>query len=373
MKTLSLVGRVAALALLAEVIVTPGLWWPDGLLAPIPVWASVAPNVAAWRALTALLCLGCAWAVVDGGRRALQVALALLLVRCGADRVLWQPYALEQCALLAGACFVDDAREEDVAEALRWLLGLVFIWGGVHKWNDSFLADGLAWVPFALPRGAAHAVAIGEVALGVAAIVPRARSVARYGVVAFSLAVGATLLLARRNPAVLPWNLSHVPLALLLLRDGSPRKAARHPFAWGVALVFGALPFAYPLGWPPYLALRVYTADSLRAMYLVDDPAALPPAARAVARHDAVGALSTSVDLEHWAHAETGGFVPPEAPCFRAVLARLCARSPQGRVLMVMVQPREPRTRYERCAGGVSSSRGARRPGASPGVATAPR
>jgi hypothetical protein len=350
MKTLSLVGRVAALALLAEVIVTPGLWWPDGLLAPIPVWTSVAPTLLLWRGLTVLLALACVGAVIDGGRRALLCVLAALLVRCGLDRVLWQPYVLEQCALLVGACFVDDAREEDVTEALRWLLGLVFVWGGAHKWNDDFLAAGLSWVPFALPQGAAHAVALGEVALGVAALVPRARPIARYGVMAFSLVVSATLLLARRNPAVLPWNLSHIPLALLLLRDGSWRRAARHPFAWGIALVFGALPFAYPLGWPPYLALRVYTADSLRAMYYVDDPAVLSPAARIVARHDAVGALSTSIDLEVWAHAETGGYVPPEAPCFRAILKRLCARADGGHVLMVMVQPREPRTRYERCA-----------------------
>lgn len=350
MKTLSLAGRVAALALLAEAVATPGLWWPDGLLAPVPVWGAVAPALAVWRGATLALALACAWAVVDGRRRSFAVALALLLARCGADRALWQPYVLEQSALLAGACFVDNAREDDVTEALRWLLGLVFVWGGAHKWNHDFLARGLDWVPFALPRGAAYGVALGEVALGVACIARPARAVARYALALFSLAVVATLLVARRNLAVVPWNLSHVPLALLLLRpDGDWRRAARHPFAWGVAAVFGALPLAYPLGWPPYLALRVYTADSLRAMYFLADDRALPPAARAVARHDAPGALSVSVDLERWAHAETGGFVPPEAPCFRAIHARLCARAAGAQVLLVMVQPREPRTRSERC------------------------
>ncbi len=350
MKTLSLVGRVAALALLAEVIATSGLWWPDGLLAPIPVWASAAPNLAAWRALTALLCLGCAWAVVDGGRRAMAVALTLLLARCGVDRVLWQPYVLEQCALLAGACFVDDAREEDVTEALRWLLGLVFVWGGAHKWNDAFLAGGLAWLPFALPPGR------------------RARRRARRGRARRRRDRPARPPpRALRRRGLLAPRGRHAPPGPTQPRrpplEPLPRPPRAPPPARGLLARGGAAPLRLgrrarvrraPLRVPARLAavpaLRVYTADSLRAMYFVDDPAALPPAARAVARHEGVGALSTSVDLERWAHAETGGFVPPEAPCFRAVLARLCARSPQGRVLMVMVQPREPRIRYERCA-----------------------
>jgi uncharacterized membrane protein YphA (DoxX/SURF4 family) len=306
-----------------------------------------------------------ALAVAAGWRlpRTLPLLAALLLLRCVPDRALWQSYLLEQTATLllaAWALRAPATRAGDALVALRLMLALLFLWAGLHKLNPTFIDSGLGSLlaPVGIestPSWLNGAAAVLESLLGAALLLRRTRRAASLALVAFSLTAAAALLVLGLNRAVVPWNLAHALVLLLLFRRVDRPAVALRPAPIAIGVVFGLLPLLHPLGVPSYLALRLYTGSSLHAVLYIDDVAALPAPARAVAASDNSGTFAAVIPIETWAHEATGAFVPPDDPVFAAVTSRVCARVPNpDRVLAVVSAPpdwsgRARDTRYLRC------------------------
>ncbi|MCC7535662.1 MAG: DoxX family protein, partial [Deltaproteobacteria bacterium] len=268
------------------------------------------------------------------------------------------------CAIVGWATWYGNAREGVVA--IRLVIGLLFAWAGLHKVNPAFVANGMGaivaqWGWPAPPPWVNVAIAVIEVALGVGLLVPRTRRIAAYGLVVWSLTVALGLSAMGLNRAVVPWNVGHAVMSMWLAR--APSSPAHEGWSWArrpsllvVATVFGAMPALHVLGWPPYLALRLYTGSSPIALLHLNEPEVLPAAARRVARREESGTFRAVLDVQRWAHEATGAFVPPENAVFEGVLGHVCRRVRRPReVLLVVVERdehwrRAPETRYLRCA-----------------------
>lgn len=362
-RSADVVARVVALCLLAQLAASASLWFGDGWLAPL--WVVPMPLWCARAGTTLLALAGAAVLAGLGGRRAIGTLAIVLMWRCAIDRALWQTYALEHVALLSIAAWASSttSRDAEGARAVRWVLGLVFVWAGLHKLNPSFFAHGLDAVAEGAPPWANVAAALAEATLGVAMLGSRTQRAAAWLLALFSTATALTLAARGLNRAVIPWNAEHALLfvwlarrpsdALVRLREPLPNRR-RVGVVSAVVLVFGVLPIAWLVGYPPYLALRLYTASSMSASLYLDDMERLPASAHSVASLDSSGTYAHVVDLQAWSQAASGAFVPPERATFEAVLGRICVHLPtRANALLVLQRPADfflpAQTHYLRC------------------------
>lgn len=249
--------QVAAAGLLAQMLLSPALWWwrPAGAVPPVPLWNSGAPE---WVLLLsggvpAALAI---WVLVRPGQSGVWVWLALAL-GCSAlvDVNRLQPW-LYWCMLVC-AC----AAQPKPLPALRMVMGGMYIWSGLHKCTPWFALDNFEWfcsafeLTKALSRPAlGYAAAALEILMGLGLLYTPSRYVAAWAAVCMHLWIMLVLSPAGLgwNAVVIPWNAALVATLLLLIReDREPIQPAWPLAAW--MLVSPLLPvLPRNMGWHLY-------------------------------------------------------------------------------------------------------------------------
>jgi len=210
---------------------------------------------------------------------------------------LWRPRAgaLVHLVALALAILLDETRMQPQAISLALLLfatwpgagarlfgiaQIVSLWGwsGVHKLlSPTFFAEGGLLVthrfpgcPEGLARALVVAFAVGEVALAVAACVPRTRPLARRLGAAMHLAILVWLspLALDWNESVWPWNVALAFAAWVFLAPSSETWRA----SWRAAPLLARVAVAAELLAPAGFELGVVPAPFAHALYCLSTP-----------------------------------------------------------------------------------------------------
>jgi len=254
------VVAAAALAQVATIVVTWGLWQDRTTPVPIPVVDALAP-----LPFGPLLVVSALGAVIRprifGPLQCALVALAVL-----ADQTRLQPEIVSLAMLMTAPAFGPAGRQ-----LARWALAAMWLWAGIHKalsygWTDWYASQVAADVgqPDATSL-IATGVPILEISLGLTALWRRTWPVTRWGGAATHIGILLWLspLLASRNIAVWPWNAALVVAAFALFAPGEATwPGARRP--WGVAAALTLLlgPAAYyRTGELAYLSHHLYSVS----------------------------------------------------------------------------------------------------------------
>jgi uncharacterized membrane protein YphA (DoxX/SURF4 family) len=256
----------------AAILVTWPLWQARAeppLLPVHPVLALPAVSFGPW--LLGSLALVAVRPAVGIAAHCVLLALALL-----ADQIREQPQVLSIALLLVATLPSRGARAIGVLH-----LAALWFWSGLGKLTSArFLGHGGQWLllgdgdPASTPAGVAAAIALGlgELLLGAAVLLPRARLVAAW--CGAALHAGALVLLAARgwNVAVWPWTALLAFAAPVLLRGetaGLRVLLARGRAVRVAAVAFAALPIGFHVGLvdAPF-AQQAYTANGCHAVVL---------------------------------------------------------------------------------------------------------
>lgn len=211
------------------------------------------------------------------GTPAALVNALLVAAAMAADQTRMQPWAMSFPLLLLGA----GARPGWLLVGRCHLIALWF-WAGISKPIAGVFAATTAaavvgaWWPEApawFVIAAGTGVAAAEIALALAAAVPRVRLLAGWGALVLHAGILVALLprADHRNPAVWPWNIALAVSGLALIapwRDALPRSLAAAPAAARVAAgTLLLLPAGFYLGVvDAYPAHHLYAGDVAAAV-----------------------------------------------------------------------------------------------------------
>lgn len=242
--------------------------------------------------------------------------LAAWVVAVLADRTRLQPEVVSLGLLMAAPAWGAAGRA-----IARWHLATTWLWAGLQKvladgWGDSagFIAGLLGG------DGLRGAVAVGlpaaEVALGAAALWPRAWRWVAGGGVALHAGIVVTLVVGDWNRAVWPWNAALAVAAVVLF--GGEREPLLPAVPVRVAAaVLVVTPALFHVGWvPAYLSHNLYSGGTVAARVCDADDGCAP------------------AEPGTWAAFEVP--LPPEPALYRQWFDRTCA---PGTVLELTGRP----------------------------------
>jgi hypothetical protein len=270
--------RVALGGLAACMLLSWGMWGIGDRSFPcLPVWGDAVDqtgyiNPLLFGGLCALLIGG----IIRPGKAFLLPLVLLLALLCGLDLNRLQPWTW--FFLLVSA--IVSAGKFTATTAMRWLLAAVYCWGGVNKLTPYFAEDNFRWFCEVFESTAflgqypalGYAVAVFEIVLGVMLIWPKENKWFRWIYVVFHALIIISLLKARWNYVVIPWNAALAAMAFLLL---SGPKLADRPNQWQWILLFlaGVMPLANLFhSWPHQLSWQLYSNTQPEAVFYCTAP-----------------------------------------------------------------------------------------------------
>lgn len=293
---------VSGVALLITLAVTWPLWRERDDPANLPVVDTLAGPP--WGPPLVLATLVALWRPRFGGPAFLGLyALAVL-----GDQLRIQPEVLSLGLLMTLPAFGPSGRA-----VARWLLAAMWLWAGLNKaLSLGWPTVGAAFIADAYDRPDARLVIawlvpLGEIALGVGAMVPRAWRATAAGAVALHVGILVTLspLLAGVNASVWAWNAALAIVALLLFWVPRPEPLLATTPVRLAALGLLATPLLFYGG-----AIDAYLSHHL---YTYDTPTAVrcePDGGCRTETFDTFGSLDIAF--------------PPEARLFRAAFEADC-------------------------------------------------
>lgn len=249
---------VCVFAQAVTILATWSLWQARSNVPNLPAWDGL-PQVSFATLLVASLMLALALP-----RPGSVCHAVLLAVACMFDQLRTQPQFLAIAVLLVTSV------HREVRWFGRWFLASLWLWAGVHKLVSPDWHGEQAWLLAAqlhldaaqVYRGLAWAVALFEIALGIAAIV-----VPRWALLlSIPLHLGISLVLSPLmvdwNATVIPWNLATASVgSWLLWQTLNPWPATSRQAATAIAML--ALPAGFYIGWIDHYFAFVLYSDNL--------------------------------------------------------------------------------------------------------------
>jgi hypothetical protein len=201
-----------------------------------------------------------------------RLYLAVLLASFVFDQYRIQPQVIGTAILMIGVV------ENRAREFARWYLVALWFWSGLHKLLSVDWLGHVSWgilATLSLESDALHiffayAVAFGEMALGLTAILrPRWAAIA-----CILLHVGIAALLSpwvlHWNFSVIPWNLCTAVVGAWLMWTWQP-SFPRSAVGWGMAALVFLSPVGFYLGWvDPAFAYVLYSDNVPRGLITSD-------------------------------------------------------------------------------------------------------
>ncbi|HVF45881.1 MAG TPA: hypothetical protein VM936_22830 [Pyrinomonadaceae bacterium] len=347
--------RVACLAMLAGVALSPRLWFPASRTFPrAPLFFAPPQSVAQpFEYILGGLLVAALAAAVFAGRAAkyLLAAIVPLVALVLLDQTRLQPWVYQYLLLFALTALLHDRRGSDgqraalTLSALQLTVAALYFWSGVQKLNYTFaeevLPQLLAPVQGRLPlaraqlSGLAVAVALAEIFTGVGLLVKKTRASCVWLAVSIHASALALLVSQGRNSAVWAWNVALAVAVVILFRRGdapvhrafAARGAAdaRARVAQALTVACAVLPALSFWGcWDMYLSGALYSGNTPVAVVRVDGPVyeRLPGVARRQVFTTNGG--ERVLPLFEWAMAELNVPPYPEPRVYRHVAREVC-------------------------------------------------
>lgn len=275
------IGAASRAAVLRVVVaaaqaLTIGITWPLWQARAEPPLLPLLPAFASWRVDLGAALLASLALALWRPRAGAVLHLLLLAFAIALDETRMQPQAISLALLLFATGPGAGARLFGIAQVVS-----LWAWSGLHKLlSPDYWADGgfqfthrFHGTPESVARAIAVAFAAGEVALAVAACVPRTRPLARRLGAAMHVAILVWLspLALDWNESVWPWNAALAFAAWILLApEPEPWRDA-----WRGAPRFAQVVVALELIAPAGFEFGVVPAPFAHALYCFSTPRAL--------------------------------------------------------------------------------------------------
>ncbi|HEX4630701.1 MAG TPA: hypothetical protein VH188_07020, partial [Chthoniobacterales bacterium] len=327
-RQVSLLIRVAAVAIAASFILSWKLWITSRLFPLIPVSNQLPPIPYPFDYIwfLTLLALLAAISAFARPRTLILVFLCLTVALSLWDQMRWQPWfylylsILAVVGLFAGWKKPATARNQAALDACRLTVASTYLWTGIQKLNVTFIRE--TWPDMAsflpgvwqsivkqVPSFAILIIPLVEILVGVGLLTIRFRDRAVLLATATHGAILILLVLTGENVVVWPWNVAMVLFVWILFwrdQQTSARKilVGKKAFHWLVLLLFGVLPaFSFFGLWDSYLSSSIYSGSTDQAaIYL--SPAVLARLPTAIHPHVWQSSQPFFLDVNRWAYAE---------------------------------------------------------------------
>ena len=272
------VARIALAGLAACIAISWNMWGMGDRSFPcLPIWGEAVEEAGYLPPLLfgvlALLMIGDLYRPARVFHLSIVV---LLLILCAFDLNRLQPWTWFFMLALA----IVGAGHNSAPAAVRWLLAAVYFWGGANKLTPYFAEENFKWFCEVFETTAflgqypalGYIVAVFEIALAVMLVMPQRK--ARFGwiYVIFHGLIILSLLKARWNYVVMPWNAAMAAMAFLLLNTSEqPEKVGKLQFA--LLFLAGVMPVANLFhSWPHQLSWQLYSNTQPEAVFYSPAP-----------------------------------------------------------------------------------------------------
>ncbi len=253
--------------------------------------------------------------------------------------------------------YTGKAGEKDasrVLNSMRFTVAAIYFWGGVQKLNPYFFNEVFPWfiepitnvLPFTIPNLPLIALfaAVFEILFGVALLTKRFRKIAFYDAMLMHALIFVCIGPLRNgwNNSSWMWGLSMAVQTWVLFYKAPAfdfKKMFAPPYSdcipQGLAvLLIGILPVLNNVNrWDAALSFNVYTGNVNYAQIHIRPDAAgkVPAALTAFVSHHPDRAV---LDINAWSLHAFNANAYPENRIFKAVLAALCPKMPEGSVYL---------------------------------------
>ncbi|HET6978355.1 MAG TPA: hypothetical protein VFI24_18635 [Pyrinomonadaceae bacterium] len=338
---------VVAAAFLCGIIMSPHLWFDAGRSFPR---APIIPGLI-WRqdfVLSIVLVVTLVLAVIT--RRFLAVSVVLIIVLVLLDQTRLQPWVYQYAIMFV---FLVFAQTRAVLAANQFVVAALYFWSGLHKLSWSFVHDvaprliesaGVHLSPRSMTIGALT-IAICESLIGIGLLFSRTRRIAVVVACVMHTIILITLVHARLNTIVWPWNVAMMAITVIIFYRGdeTPFKSLRRDYLPKAALLIcGLLPALSFVGWwDLYLSGALYSGKSPVAVIRISDT--LRDRLSASARETIFKSSRSELMLPlfEWSSAELNVPPYPAVRVYRDITRQLCAldSDSNANALIVKGQP----------------------------------
>lgn len=327
---------VVVVAFLCGIVMSPHLWFDFGRSfprAPIVSGLILRQDFVISIGLVMTLVLA---AIMARPRWYLVASVAITIVLVVLDQTRLQPWVYQYAIMLALLGF-GGANQKAVVAANQIVVATLYFWSGLHKLSWSFVHDvaprliestGVHLSPRALTV-VALAIAVCETLIGMGLLLRRTRRVAVVLACLMHATILVTLIFARLNTVVWPWNVAMIAITVMLFyrRELTPFASLRRDYLPKAALLIcGLLPALSFVGWwDLYLSGALYSGKSPVAVMRISESVRdrLPSRVQEITFKTTRGELI--LPLFEWSSSELNVPPYPELRVYREIAHQLCA------------------------------------------------
>lgn len=288
-------------------------------------------------------------AIAAHARRYLAVSVVLTIILIFMDQTRLQPWVYQYAIMLA----LLAVNQKAILAANQFVVATLYFWSGLQKLSWTFVYEvaptlfesvGIRLSSKYLTI-IAVAIAICEAMIGVGLLLRRTRRVAVVLACLMHSIILVTLILARLNTVVWPWNVAMMAITIILFwrNDETPfASLAVDCLPKAAMLLCGLLPFLSFIGaWDLYLSGALYSGKSPVAVMRTSESLRdrLPATARGITFRTNRGELM--LPFYEWSLAELNVPPYPEVRVYRQLARQLCAldADAQANALIVKARP----------------------------------
>lgn len=223
----------------------------------------------------------------------LYIVLLAEIASCSLDQMRWQPWEYHYLWLFVFFVVYKKGTNQFL-ELLTFLIGITYVYSGLHKFNGGFLYSiweqmilknyfhfqkatfSTLWVHYSgllLP--------IIETAIGLSLLLNKKKRLTAYFAIGMHVLLLLLLVGNNQNSVVWPWNISMLICVWMLFLDENEIQITRSFFKnnFNLVIVFaiGVLPFFCFLGlWDNYLSFNLYSGNVKQLIICIKDPEKYP-------------------------------------------------------------------------------------------------
>jgi hypothetical protein len=336
------------LALIAGISLTPRLWINEARFFPLIKPMEIIPVIPApfdWVLLSFFIGTSVLWIFYDRKVIAL-LTVGSLMIMLTQDQMRWQPWVYLYLLMLV--LYLLKSRqgisERMLFICLQLIVAGVYVWSGIHKFNDGFLDVTFAQLVqvigvteyFGNWKMLGYAIPLIEVSTGIGLLIPKVRKPAVCAGVMMHLLILLYLSPAvlDHNTAVYPWNVAMIFFIILLfwgMKEGV--RLSTHEIRYGYLLMIApVLIWVFPVlnlfgYWDHYPSFSLYS-NLPSSFYIAIEEGEIPKIDKRFQQYFARipglqgGAL---IAMDKWSFAELNVPFYPEARAFKRVCTGFCA------------------------------------------------
>ena len=329
--------KLTALFWLFAKIMSRKLWLSDRLFPIIPPF-DFSPNLPnEFHFILFLVSIFGLVSIVIFTQKKELVLLVLIteLASCFLDQMRWQPWEYQYLLLFLFYIFYKKNTNQ-LLELVTLLIGLTYIFSGLHKFNGGFLYS--VWENMILKKFlnienyyiskiwihyAGLLLPFIETLIGISILLIKNKRLIAYFAIGMHVILLIILIGNNQNSIVWPWNILMILyICILFWGDNSIRiKSSFFKNNFNIAIVFlvGVLPFFSFFGlWDNYLSFNLYSGNVKQLSICIKDTAKHPELKLFISnkKKSIYCQDYQAINLNYWAFKELNVPIYPEEKCF---------------------------------------------------------